>query len=172
MSISETVTLIILQVILAVTFVTIFYYTYVNFVEKQSLIDQTRNTISQLKNELELESLVPIANINKLPKVSYTPSQEDIESDKEIQKSNSELLRRSSRMLSVILSLGFIFVIILTMEFKLNFGRILTLSLLGTLVIAFTEFIFLSVFARNYIILDSNMVENAFYKGLLDYTQQ
>lgn len=172
MSISETVTLIILQVILAVTFVTIFYYTYVNFVEKQSLIAQTRNTVAQLKNELELESLMPISNINKLPKVSYTPSPEDIESDKETQKSNSELLRRSSRMLSIILSLGFIFIIILTMEFKLNLGRILTLSLLGTLVIAFTEFIFLSVFARNYIILDSNMVENAFYKGLLDYTQQ
>lgn len=165
MSIPETIALIILQIIMAVSYITIIYFTFVKNIERNIIKEQIKSAIEQLK-EIYL-----INDTYSSPQLTYKPTESDIQSENDTEQNNYELYTKSIEILKIICLVGIILVGIMVFSFKLDVKRLIFLSLLGTIVIAITELFFVLIFIQNYIIVDPNMVENSIVKGMLNYIQ-
>lgn len=153
---------IIFQFILVSIFITLFFFTYVKNVEETIVKKQISDSITSLKNE----PLLINYNFKNLNLQAPDLSSEDTS----VENSNKKLETDAFKYLLGICGIGIILVIIAIIIFKLNIKQMILISIPGLVVVGITEFIFLNLFAKNYITLDPNMIKKGIIQGIINYS--
>ena len=150
---------ILMMAILAGTFLTIFFFTYVSSVEKQIaenqiiyLANNFSDSIKLLPTEFQNTIKTEIQN-TKLP--DFTSAINSIE------QTNNAIIKKTCLLVGIILVLIMIAVYILSRKNLCNFSfwNMLGKNLIILIFIGLTEFVFLNVVPKNYISLDPNFVK-------------
>jgi len=149
---------IILSVVLISSFIIIFFFTYASFVEKNIVKSRCKMIVEDLtgtvKNILPPEYLKSIqANVSNIKPPNL------IEEDKYVNENNKLLMKKSVKILIVILCIGISIVFILHRIYKFPLKQLILTNLVTLLFAALTEFSFLTFFAQNYITIDSNFIK-------------
>ena len=150
------------QFILIITFITVFFFTYVKDVEKTIVDKQVNEAIASLKNEPLLINY-NFKNLNL-----QTP---DLSSqDSSVEESNKIIEENAFKFLFILFGIGLFIIITITLVFKLSVKEMLMVTIPGLIVVGLTEFLFLNLFVKNYITLDPNMIKKGIIQGLIDYS--
>ena len=150
---------ILFQVILLFTFLIIFYFDYVNQVEKNAFIAQINSAVDDLTAELR----------DKLPEYNYSPLIKSINSEIEtikktanhtqIDKNNKYLENLSFEIILSTIAGFSVFIAIITMNnYCLPLLSTFKEGMLSLGFVALTEFIFLQIVAKQYISADPNKI--------------
>ena len=166
---SYNVTSIILQITLVITFITVFFFVYGTYIEKQIVISQVNNVISDLGDDLSL-LLTPDQQV-EVRAVLQNISQPETSSDQDVQamENNNKLIKQSAIVISCLFFAGIAITIYLIITLKLNWWYIVKNSMFGIGACVITEFIFLTFFVANYRSLDPNKVKLSMVESLTSY---
>lgn len=149
---------IIIEVVFVATFLTIFFFTYVTTVENDIIKDQVNYIVESMledtKNFIPPEYLITLKNnLNTMKKPDLT------EADNEVRASNNKIKKFCYKGIGI----GIVVLMGLTglASYTLNFSysHILFENFILLIFIALTEFVFLNVFARNFISADTNKIK-------------
>jgi hypothetical protein len=140
----------------AVCFIGIFFFTYAKDVEKDIVVNNVRYLI---------DTLIP--NLNLLPQSSYNILKNNVNNiklanmdkeDAEVTNANNELLKKSAKVLGIVLVLSLAFSYYMCNKYNLDFNDLLYHNLILVGCVALVEFMFLNLIAKNYISADPNIV--------------
>lgn len=155
-----------IQTLLAIIFITIFFFTYVSTVEKRIVIKQVENLVDDINkdtalflNEDEMKSLSDYAR-----SVVIDTSQDGdvISHNKNIKASTVKSLSIAFASIAFILALACIF-------FKINLKELIGTGVVSIASIVLVEFIFTTFFVQGYQTLDENYVKLQFATTLQQY---
>lgn len=149
---------IILSVIFAATFLTIFYFTYVCKVEK----DIVHNQIIFLTDNMYSEMLdyLPGNMIEKLGGKIASIKRPDLSlEDDAIKKQNREIFIKTIKSLAILDIIGLSVSFLIARYHNVNFIETLLNNLLILCFIAGTELAFLKIFIVDYISVDPNIIK-------------
>ena len=115
---SYNVTSIILQITLVITFITVFFFVYGTYIEKQIVITQVNNVISDLGDDLSL-LLTPDQQV-EVRAVLQNISQPETSSDQDVQamENNNKLIKQSAIVISCLFFAGIAITIYLIITLK------------------------------------------------------
>jgi len=159
------------QVTLVFAFLIIFYFNYVNFVEKDAFIDQIGNVMDDLSVNIRKylpKSPTVVKSIDKMITNLKTKT-----NHKDIDTKNENLTIFSMHLVFALTAGFIVFVIIVTL-----FGHCLPLksvfkeSMLALIFIALTEFIFLQIVVKQYIAADPNRVKYSIWSTIYNYASK
>ena len=145
---------IILNVTLISVFIGIFFFTYGKSVEEDIITDQSEYIASDIASELNIFLTDDVKT--ELKNSLNAPSME--EEDKKANDSNKDLVKKSAIILSILFAVGITIVFVTVRWAKVN-ENILLESFIILCFVAFTEFLFLNLIARNFRIADDNFVK-------------
>jgi hypothetical protein len=189
---------VILQVVLAFTFITVFFFTYGKILEKQAImnnidyliqniIGDSINLSDDIKNSI-------IDNIDIIDNIKNTNNIKDIKDinnhgntgnnnnnnnpDIIVEKNNKKIFKNSMIILSVILFLVLLlFIFFMSMRnsnipFFQNFEfiKIFKESMIILVFVALTEFCFLYFFGSKYIVVNPNLLKKEVIDQLSEYS--
>ena len=149
---------IILSVVLISSFIIIFFFTYASFVEKNIVKNRCKTIVEDLTGTVK--HIIPPEYLKYIQdNISNIKPPDLIEEDKDVNENNNLLMKKSIKILLVILCIGFSTVFILHRIYKFPLKQLLITNLITLLFVALTEFSFLTFFAQNYITIDSNFIK-------------
>jgi hypothetical protein len=153
------------QFSLIISFITLFFFTYVKKVEQDIIENQVDTIMNELGNELK--TLSP--DLVQIIKDSVSKQPEAI--DQSIVENNKKLLNNALQFLIPIAGVSIFVSLGLIRFFNLSFRYTLIYSISGLAVIAIVEFMFLHVFARNFRTIDSNAIKKSIVEELIKLNQ-
>ena len=156
-------TSVLFNTLLLITFITIFFFSYVSKVEKQIVDTQVTSLIQDLNREM---SIVLSAEEEQKLRAYVSTLKVDTSSDKDVEANNAEIRRKTYRILGIILAIGGVLLITSIVAFKVDVKELFITGGVSLLAVAFTEFIFATFFAKNYKTLDENYVKLAIINAL------
>ena len=160
---------ILFQVILLFAFLIIFYFNYVNKVERDSFIKQIQSAVDVLTGNLETKlpkgdytSIIAIIN-NEIKNIKASSNHTQIDTkNKQLENTSFEI------MLSIIAGFS-VFVSIVTFgHYCLPLLSTATEGILSLCFVALTEFIFLQIVAKQYISADPNKISFTIFNTLFN----
>jgi hypothetical protein len=163
----DAVIIVILEIGLIATFISLFFFLYVVKVEDEIITAQTVKASKRLLMELEVFS----PNIARgfkstIKKLDLSSAEAD---DSAIQENNKKLIQEA--IITVVILM--VICLVLATGFYVWKGgdipQILFSTFCAVAVVALVEYCFLEFFVRNYQIVDPNIVRRAFLKGLNKY---
>ena len=149
------------QFSLIISFVTLFFFTYVRRVEQDIIEVQVDAIMKELGSELN--TLSP--DIVKIIKESVMKQPEVV--DQSIVENNKKLLNSTLQFLIPIAGVCIFVSLGLIQMFNLSFKTTLIYSISGLATIAIIEFMFLHLFARNFRTIDSNAIKKSIISELI-----
>jgi hypothetical protein len=161
---------ILFQVILLFTFLVIFYFNYVNQVEKNAFISQIHLAVDDLTGNLtDIIKYLP-TDAKQAIIVRINTEIQNIKKNSnhaQIDKNNNHLENLSFELILSIMAGFCVFITILTMgNYCLPLLSTAKEGLLSLAFVALTEFIFLQIVAKNYISADPNLIRYNISKAL------
>lgn len=152
--------LVLVQVILIITFITVFYFTYVCNLEETAVIEHTKELIHTIVQDFK--PLLTDDQKSRIKESLEKSKPHDMkEQDDSVQLKNDSLLVTSAILLLSIFIVGIGVSLILIKIYNLDWVLILRNSLVIVSVVALTEFLFITYIAFNYKTLDPNYVKKA-----------
>jgi hypothetical protein len=140
----------------AVCFIGIFFFTYAKDIEKDIVVNNVRYLIDTLTPNLKLLPQ-PVYNILKNNVNNIKLANMDKE-DAEVTNANNELLKKSAKVLGIVLVLSLAFSYYMCNKYNLDFNDLLYHNLILVGCVALVEFMFLNLIAKNYISADPNII--------------
>lgn len=166
---TEEISYIILSFILISTFIVVFFYTYVSSVESDIIQDQIQDVI---ENFLSVSNLfLTDSQKEEIGKdfIAHLNSPDMKEADRNAEINNKKLIKKSILIFSIIFGIGIISLILLKFFKKYSIINVLTYSLIILILVAMTEFIFVTFVIKNYRIIDPNYVSYLLATNLESY---
>jgi ABC-type transport system involved in cytochrome bd biosynthesis fused ATPase/permease subunit len=162
---------IVLGVILIATFISVFFFTYVSKVEGEVVKSQMTNIVDNLSDGSQLLLTPDQQNqIGTLIQTNLTVPDMSAE-DAEVKANNDALKKKSIKIFGVIILSGLAILLYLWHTHKLNMGEIFKYSIIILLLVALTEYLFVSQISRNYQIVDPNYVRYLIANNLRNYAK-
>lgn len=160
-------TSIILNTVIVVTFISIFFFTYVFKVERKIVSSQVNSLMDDLNREMDI-----VLDADKKNELKQFMAQlpVDTSNDARVEQDNQALRAKAFKMLAYIVGIGAVLVIAGVLIFKLEVKPLLLSAFITLASVALTEFIFLTCFAYNYKTLDDNKVKLALVRALKQYS--
>ena len=153
------------QFSLIISFITLFFFTYVKKVEQDIIETQVDAIMKELGSELK--TLSP--DLIQIIKDSVVKQPESI--DQSIVENNKKLLNSTLQFLIPVAGVCIFISLGLIQFFDLSFKTTLIYSVSGLITIAIVEFMFLQVFARNFRTIDSNAIKKSIISELIKLNQ-
>jgi hypothetical protein len=153
------------QFSLIISFITLFFFTYVKKVEQDIIETQVDAIMKELGSELK--TLSP--DLVQIIKDSVVKQPEAI--DQSIVENNKKLLNSTLQFLIPVAGVCIFISLGLIQFFDLSFKTTLIYSVSGLITIAIVEFMFLQVFARNFRTIDSNSIKKSIISELIKLNQ-
>ena len=161
---------ILFQVILLFTFLVIFYFNYVNQVEKNAFISQIHLAVDDLTGNLKDIIKYLSTDAKQAIIVDINTEIQNIKKNAnhaQIDKNNNHLENLSFELILSILAGFCVFIVVVTMgNYCLPLLSTAKEGLLSLAFVALTEFIFLQIVAKNYISADPNLIRYNISKAL------
>jgi hypothetical protein len=158
----------VLQITLIITFVSVFFFVYGTQIEKDIVVSQINDLISNFTTDFGL-MLSPDQKI-ALNNVFQNLQPPDMTAqDEQVSISNNNLIQKTIIIISTVFGLGIIFVISMCVVLKLPVWNILKSSFFGLSAVVLVEVCFLVFFVRNYRSLDPNTVKLKIVQTLQEY---
>jgi len=149
------------QFSLIISFITLFFFTYVKSVEKDIIEVQVDTIMEEFGKELN--TLSP--DIVQIIKDSMKKQPET--EDQNIIENNKKLLNNTLQFLIPVAGVCIFISVGLIQMFNLSFKTTLIYSISGLITIAVIEFMFLNIFARNFRTIDSNAIKKSIVNELI-----
>jgi hypothetical protein len=149
---------IIFGVILIASFISVFFFTYVSKVEG----DVVKSQMSRIVNDLAGGSNLILTPDQK--KSIGTAIQNNLvvpdmsTEDAEVKSNNNKLKKKALKIFGSIVIAGLAVIAYLYMKYSINLTEIVKYSLIILLVVALTEYLFVTEVSKNYEIVDPNYV--------------
>lgn len=172
-----------LQVILTFCFLSIFFFTYVNTVERESFSNQVNLVIDDLFTDIDINSFLKSFGKNKdiakdfilgslyIQKTEY--DKESIKENELIKISNNKILKKTIIILIIVFSVLLIITIILYFyKICIPIHIHLKNSLIAIFFIAIIELIFLLVITKYYQSVDPSYIRKELGKTINDYIKK
>lgn len=146
---------IILSILFISVFIVVFFFSYVQLVEKEIIIQQ-----SSFLADIYLENIVEFLSPEQKKKVSSYLDDLDIntENDAAIKKQNKKILKRTIIIVSIFISILISSIIFLKYYYKVPIKGIIFKNIIILFFIFITEFSFLNIISKNYISFDPNYI--------------
>lgn len=157
---------VILQILLVVTFITLFFFTYVAHIEQKIITTQISRLVDDLARDLNI-FITP--DVRKILQKSVAAATVDASGDASAEASNQAIRKKMTTILIIMNSVGAVALGALMLCFKLNFASIVVPALVSVGIVAAIEFTFVTVFAANYRSLDENDVKRRIISALISY---
>jgi hypothetical protein len=174
---STFVLLVIIQVVLAFTFITIFFFTYGKTIEKQAIINNIDYLITSIigNGTINLDESIKTNIINKM--IGNTGNNNENKEDTIVNENNKKIFNSTMLFLLIIiiiLILLFLFFFVMrdkNIPFFENFDFIRVFKESGIILffVGLTEFCFLYFFGSKYIVVEPNLLKKQVVDQLNDY---
>lgn len=169
-----------IQASIVFIFLTVFFFIYVNPVEKEEFTDQINSLVENIYDKKQVESLLPSDPKKKkiLKDVLYgiIDSNEEelnkssISAINEINQKNNAILKKSVITVLVTLIITVIILIIFAFfGYCIPLGEFTKEGIFILIFIFFTEFLFLNVITKNYISVNSDVVKKEILNSIINY---
>jgi flagellar basal body-associated protein FliL len=168
---------VILQVVLAFTFITVFFFTYGKTLEKQAIMNNIDYLIENIlgSGTINLPDTMKTQIINK---INGNTGNSNNEEDKEVKEKNKKIFKNSMIILLIILLLVILlFVFFMSMRnssipFFQNFEfiKIFKESFVILIFVGLTEFCFMYFFGSKYIVIEPNLLKKQVVDQLNEYS--
>ena len=174
---STFVCFVILQIVLAFTFITMFFFTYGKTLEKQAIINNIDYLITSIlgHGNLNLPDTIKTEIINKM----NGDTGNNNEKDKKVNENNKKILNNTLLVLIILIALTVLFIIFCfsmrnsNIHFFQNFDltKILRDSGIILIFVGVTEFCFLYFFGSKYIVVEPNLLKKQVVDQLSEYSK-
>lgn len=162
---------IVLGVVLIATFISVFFFTYVSKVEADIVKSQMTNIVDDLTDGSRLVlSPSQINTVGDLVQNDLTVPDMSAE-DAKVAMNNNALKKKAMKVFGIIIGVGLLVLMYLWYTHKLNMGEIIKYSLIILVVVAVTEYTFVTQITKNYQIVDPNFVRYLIANNLQMYAQ-
>jgi hypothetical protein len=166
----QNATSMLLQVILIVTFISIFFFTYISYIEKQIIVEQINSFVVSIGGEWGM--LLSDSQKEKIKNSINNSSNVDVkDADERVATHNESLFNSTLLLLLSVFIIGISVVVALVRYYDLEWTIILRNSLIPLIVVFITEFIFITYIAANYKTLDPNHAKKVLFQILDDYSK-
>jgi hypothetical protein len=165
MNIPHTIINVSLNVAFVACFIGFFFFTYAKNIEKQIVV----NNIEYLVNDLLANTVTILPDAIKSPlskSIKNTQLPDLWEADKEVKKSNNNLLQTTIMMLGILLACCLYGANYMSEKHDIDFEDAVNRNLILLVCIGLTKFIFLKFIAQNFISADPHVVVNHFLELL------
>jgi len=158
---------VLLSVGLITLFLTLFFFTYVKYVEKKIVIKNVNYLVDSMG-----DSVIPILpqdikNLIYSTLTSYRlADMKDI--DKQVNDSNKVLLNKTIKIQTIIIVIIVILSFALCFYYNLNFSEILITNIFLLFSVMITEYMFLNNVIFNWISANPNIVKQQIIKSIID----
>jgi hypothetical protein len=150
---------IILTVSMMATFLSIFFFTYGAKIERKVLATQMGYITNTLLGEFGF--LIPddikLKIRNNLHKLKL-PNLND--SDKKVTESNNKIIKNTLQLILIVLIFSFIGTFGMSYYYDFKYTDVLFISSISLIIVAITEYTFLTFFASKYLSADINFVKH------------
>ena len=145
-------------VILIATFIAIFFFTYVAKVEGEVIKNQITDIVDDLTESStlvftpdQLQAIsVMIEQRLKMPDMS--------KEDQEARENNDRLKQKALKYFGIGISIGIIIILVMWKIYDLDMLEIIKYSLITLILVGITEYLFVTIVSKNYVIIDPNYV--------------
>ena len=170
---------IILQVLLVCICLTLFYYNYVLYVEKDEIVEQLNVIVKKLLGDKDRYKFMNDTNTNKIISRGILESiKEDqminMQQSVDAANMNNASIKRESTVI-VIIALALIVVVSVVFFFKYQCVEIST-EIRDTMIIVFfvliSEFVFLNVISKNFVFADPNHIIQTICQTVADNVKE
>ena len=154
---SEEIGNVIMMVVFVATFLGIFFFTYVAKIENEIVVDQVNYLVSDLTQDLKL---LPEETLKIIRQKVNEAQQPDLSKEDEmVEKHNSEILSTATMAITIFLVVGLIVVHIMSRKYNFDMWPMVGRNLIILTFIGIIEYVFLIVFAKNFISADPNYIK-------------
>lgn len=150
---------IMMSVMFVSTFICVFYFTYAVHIERNVIKNQVESVVDDFVEDLAFlpqDMLDKMKQYTKSLKISGTGAEE---ADAKVEKANKEIFYNAIKIISISLVIGLLGITAASYYFKFSMIELLKKNSIILVLIALTEFIFLTFFGQNYMSADSNYVK-------------
>lgn len=146
---------IIISITFAMSFIALFFFTYVTDIEREIVLNNVNYIINELGGSLPilLDGLPQRYIIKSLDSVNLDDMKE---ADETVKKINDKIIHNSLVIFTSFFAVSLVICLIICIYFKLDIVEILSTNLLLLGGIALVEFVFVNFIIRNYISADIN----------------
>ena len=92
--------------------------------------------------------------------------------DNQVQLANDQVKNKAIKIFGAFISIALAVVAFITIKYGLNISEILKYSLIMLVLVALTEYSFVTIVSKNYQIIDPNYVRSVIAKNLAQYSKQ
>lgn len=160
---------ILLGIILIATFIALFFFVYVAKVEEKVVRNQITDIVNDLTDGSHLlfnkDALSVISNIIETQLTMPDMAKEDAD----VMEHNKELKTKAVKWFGISIGIGMIIFLIMWKKYNLNLTEIVKYSLITLALVALTEYLFVTIVSKNYVIVDPNYARYLISKILRDY---
>ena len=166
---SQELAYILLSFVLAATFISIFFFTYVSSVEEEIIKTQISNIVDEFTksavvmlppDELEVVKAIITANLT-MPDMS--------DEDKQASDTNSALLKKTIVIVSILVGSGGLIILIMWLYYRFDILEITKYSIIILALVAVTETLFVTLVTKNFILVDQNYFNTLILTNLYNY---
>lgn len=163
---AQIIATLIFQFALIISFITIFFFTFVKNVESQIIDNQIDRVMTDLSEEL---GLIGDSTITNSLRQIQLDKPNLVEEDERADNNNKGILKNAIKLLAILVPICLIISFLMVVIFKLSMKEMFILGFSGLFIVMIIEVIFLLVFAKNYRTLDSNVVKKGVVDSLIKY---
>lgn len=164
---------ILLGVVMIATFISVFFFTYVSRVEGEIVESQVRKIVKDLTSSLAFYSSGSNNNAKEmlLKQALERLTVPDLSSaDAEVREKNHEIKKKAALIFGVLIAIGVFIIFILYVighkyGKKIELRKLIISNIIILVLVAITEFVFVTTVSKNYQIVDANFVR---YRILAD----
>lgn len=168
-----------MQVFFIFVFLTVFFFSYVQIIEKNSVKKQVKFVVEDITKDFNINDFIPKSTDKEdlvlLVKGAVAVGEEKIlqetkETNKQIEEQNRNVIYKGFSALGIILGLLLIlylsfYVLGYCLPYRIHFKE----SVIVVMFVALTEFMFLMLIGSRYIAIDPNEVRTKFGQSLIEY---
>lgn len=162
---------ILLGVILIASFITIFFFTYVSKVEGQVVKNQISDIVADLTDGTKLIFTPTQLNVISTALEQYLVMPDMSEADARAEENNRGIQQNAIKIFGIGISVGIVILLLLWYKYKFSMFELLKYSLITLAMVALTEFLFVTIVSKNYVIVDPNYVRYLIVRNLRDYAK-
>jgi hypothetical protein len=163
--IQENIINVLVLVAFAISFITIFFFTYVKEIEKQIVINNVNYLINNLIPHTNLLNQdIKKKIIDEIDKIQLPDLANE---DKEVKARNKTLINKSILIITIICIIVFFISYFMCTKYNIDLSNVIIRNILLVIGIGMTEFVFLHLAIKRYISADPNVVKHELINKIL-----
>jgi hypothetical protein len=160
---------ILLQILLTLIFLTIFFFTYVNYIEKEAFKTQINLIVDDITNDINIKSFIPPGK-EKEASIIISGTLDFAEDDKKVSNQNNKIKNKAMLWVIIGCAVLLLFTVILVIAgYCIPFHIHLKDAIVVLFFMALTEFIFLVAVTKNYLFVNPATVRQEISDSIQKY---